>query len=556
MNKISYRNILVILGAVVLVLGVLFFAGAISSEPDADTAAVYSSDWYYLQGNEKISIPFPADIELTKDTSFTIYNDRIAADAVGNYVYVNNAIYRPEMYLDDTLLYRYDDGGLRRNPPELSYQICKAKIGDDVTAGTFKITYHQSDTSMISLPEVRVGSADSIIKALFFTNAYTSVITITMITLGILVLLVGIITFRQDYTNKRKLLLLGAFLVLMGIWCTTDSPLVQYLLDYSNINMNLDFFVFMFLILPFVGYIKNITGMDKYKSLQFIIIAVFLNSLIQMILVLLNVFTLLQMVPVTHLLIVISVVVSVVLLCREYQKNKVREVLLCLRAFAIFGGTSVISILIYFLKSELFYQNLLQTGLLVFILILMWNIVTEFITSLQYKAEAKAYKKLAEVDKLTNLSNRRSFDSKISEIERNTEQYENVLLIFIDVNGLKWINDSFGHTKGDEAIIAAADCIKKSYQKQGFCYRIGGDEFCVIIENPLVSGQDAIRLIENEVKRYNKTFANEFQLTVAVGCSFIKENGSTKSIATWKEEADINMYEDKKEKKFEGKRIL
>ncbi len=51
----------------------------------------------------------------------------------------------------------------------------------------------------------------------------------------------------------------------------------------------------------------------------------------------------------------------------------------------------------------------------------------------------------------------------------------------MDINGLKCINDSLGHAAGDELICAAADCMKECFQNYGNVYRIGGDEFVIIM---------------------------------------------------------------------------
>lgn len=552
MKKLNDKHVLILLGILIIGLGVLFFAKVIPLEQAGDSAIAVRDGWYYLQDGEKKVISLPMDIDVKDEASVTIYNDQIAAEYAGDYVYVTNAIYRPIIYVDDRMLYRYDDGGLRRNPPELSYQICKGKLLDQMMNKTLRITYQPSDNKTISLPEVYVGSVDTIVEDLFLSNAYITVITITMIMLGIFILLIEVITIKHRYAFKQKLLMLGLLLLTTGIWCVTDSPFFQYLLGYSNVNMYADFFVFMFLILPFIGYVKSINGMEHYSSLRYLILASLGNVVLQTIMALFTSLTYIDMVPVSHALIVAGVSASIYLLFKEYQKHKKQEVFLCLRAFAIIGIFAVISILVYFMKPALFYQNLFQTGILLFVLILLWNMVSEFIESLKYKAEAKTYKQLAEVDKLTNLANRRAFDSEISVIEQNVEQYENVLLMFIDVNGLKRINDSFGHLMGDEIIMAAADCIRRAFHQHGLCYRIGGDEFCVLIDNPLFSDVDAISFVEQEVESCHQALEEECHFSVAIGCSYLKQGAITKSIARWKEEADNQMYEDKKKKKFQG----
>ena len=57
------------------------------------------------------------------------------------------------------------------------------------------------------------------------------------------------------------------------------------------------------------------------------------------------------------------------------------------------------------------------------------------------------------------------------------------VLVVFDVDAFKQINDSYGHVQGDLCLAEIAECIKKAYANFGYCYRIGGDEFCVLLKN-------------------------------------------------------------------------
>ena len=88
---------------------------------------------------------------------------------------------------------------------------------------------------------------------------------------------------------------------------------------------------------------------------------------------------------------------------------------------------------------------------------------------------------LIEADQLTGLYNRRSYDHRLDMLrcEKKTAG-----IVMLDVNQLKKINDTLGHKAGDELICGASTCIRQVFSKYGTCYRIGGDEFAVIL-NPL-----------------------------------------------------------------------
>lgn len=94
----------------------------------------------------------------------------------------------------------------------------------------------------------------------------------------------------------------------------------------------------------------------------------------------------------------------------------------------------------------------------------------------------------AEHDKLTNLYNRTGYVSLYKRM-----RLSKVLYILIDVDGFKGINDEFGHDIGDKVLIRIAECLERRFgEDNAFVFRIGGDEFSVLIENVDQSTDDAV----------------------------------------------------------------
>ena len=147
-------------------------------------------------------------------------------------------------------------------------------------------------------------------------------------------------------------------------------------------------------------------------------------------------------------------------------------------------------------------------------------------------------------DSLTGLENRYAFDAKLSGIMEKDLKDSNWILIMMDVNGLKYVNDTYGHDAGDELIRSAAKVIKESYGKEGDCYRIGGDEFIVLLN---VANQVARRLekdYEEVLSQHNQTAL--YKLSIAKGQSSLRNNaGQIKTLSDWKQDADLAMYADK-----------
>lgn len=157
----------------------------------------------------------------------------------------------------------------------------------------------------------------------------------------------------------------------------------------------------------------------------------------------------------------------------------------------------------------------------------------------------KQLQNIATTDSLTGLENRLAFDEFLSKISNEDDDADTEwVILMIDVNGLKYTNDTFGHLAGDALIIAAANVIVDAYGHHGKCFRVGGDEFVVIVD----ATSDMMYKLHCKLKRsiaeYNKEAM--YHLSLAVGESRLKNDfGRRKPISDWKMEADLNMYHNK-----------
>lgn len=115
-------------------------------------------------------------------------------------------------------------------------------------------------------------------------------------------------------------------------------------------------------------------------------------------------------------------------------------------------------------------------------------------------------------DDLTGLYNRRFYEEEIKRLD--TPRNLPISIIMGDVNGLKLVNDAFGHQKGDELLIKAAAAIKSSCRADDIVARWGGDEFVVLL--PKTGTQE----VEEIIKRIKEHYANEYINALKVSISF------------------------------------
>lgn len=142
-----------------------------------------------------------------------------------------------------------------------------------------------------------------------------------------------------------------------------------------------------------------------------------------------------------------------------------------------------------------------------------------------------------QLDGLTGLLNQNSFLNRSEEMH-----YTNGMLIVFDVDDFKHVNDVFGHVKGDSCLSIIADCIKKAYAKYGYCYRIGGDEFCFLLKNSRNEEACSVQF-ESFIKKKRNKYT--YLPSVSYGSALLL----TGDIVSVKDLADQNMYLNKKKHK-------
>lgn len=146
------------------------------------------------------------------------------------------------------------------------------------------------------------------------------------------------------------------------------------------------------------------------------------------------------------------------------------------------------------------------------------------------EAKQKLYHKLAFQDILTGLKNRTAFEKKMNEIRTEEKEWKtehpkgNWVVLVTDMNGLKKINDGLGHTKGDEAIIRTGFLLMENFEGIGNCYRIGGDEFCVLSKvERMEDFEEACSEFRAAVRKADEQ--TEYQYAVSVGYCVVDESG-------------------------------
>ena len=144
--------------------------------------------------------------------------------------------------------------------------------------------------------------------------------------------------------------------------------------------------------------------------------------------------------------------------------------------------------------------------------------------NVRYRLESQAYERLSREDGLTGLETRVNFEKKLESISADMGRYRDILLMYIDIDQLRVINEEYGRAAGDEMVVSSARCVENVFREKGTCYRIG---------------------LKEELRNIGRGCRHRFSLSLG-GSHLRNKDGSLKSMGEWKYEADRKLYENKK----------
>lgn len=183
-------------------------------------------------------------------------------------------------------------------------------------------------------------------------------------------------------------------------------------------------------------------------------------------------------------------------------------------------------------------------GILIFSIVATVALIDNFVK--EYRNETLKYmrEKLVYKDILTSMKNRQSFEKQLKEDDKNINNFNSYWTISIDLSDIKYVNNNFGYSHGDKLIQNLADSIEDTFEDIGNCFRIGGDEFIILIKNePKEKVERYIELFQSVVSSYNKL--HDIKMITSLGYDSYKF-GYDKSIFDLVSRTDYMMCKNKR----------
>ncbi len=159
-----------------------------------------------------------------------------------------------------------------------------------------------------------------------------------------------------------------------------------------------------------------------------------------------------------------------------------------------------------------------------------------------------SFREQALKDELTGLYNRRMLEKALkTRMQKAYGQKSDFCIVSIDMDGLKYINDTFGHMEGDNALCGLADTLKAVSGESVIAARVGGDEFTLCVDTSDESKVlELVKDIYTRIQAYNDEKQKAYQLSASIGYAFYQRG---EELITCMKRADENMYVEKTKKK-------
>ena len=357
--------------------------------------------------------------------------------------------------------------------------------------------------------------------------------------IGLMLILFWILE-RKNANNRKTILCFGGFAFLLGLWCLNETEFVTIL--WGN-RCGASFFAFIMLMLiplPYVKYTEALFADHKGGFVTGIVCASLLNVFICIPLHLAGIAALKQTVFITHALLLLSAIYQIVVMVKSYFKKGFDRILL-INLIGMFGiiVSALVDLGVYYTSMQ---KNpvILHFGLLISVCILGTAALLDARKDIDELKSVRLYKEIALKDMQTGLYNRNAYDQWVN----SKKEFSHMAILVFDINNLKQCNDTLGHEAGDQLIRRSANLMLRVFGKYGRIYRIGGDEFCTVLEKKDINIQSKI----NRFKELQSVKQDEISLSIACGYALYNPKTDT-TIEDTRKRADHSLYEDKEKMK-------
>lgn len=413
--------------------------------------------------------------------------------------------------------------------------------------------YTVYEESRACVDNLTLGPAAGSILSMLQSKSFSFITCLLLLFIGVLLIVADIpINIRKE--KNHELLYLGLFATSIAVWCFAETNIMQLFTNDSRMLQLVSCSSLMMIPIPIVLYLDAAFELHRHFLVPVICFASGAEFVICTILHLTKILDFHETLTLTHiLLLTLTVIMISVIFWNVFLKAKSHSVFQFLRTIGFSGicFATVIDIIRYYRGSGSDSAMFVRVGLLIFVICYGSSSLEKTINAVKLGVQSELISQLAYRDGLTAIGNRTAFQEQLESLEGTKESLECIAIIMFDVNDLKYVNDNLGHQVGDKMLVASANIIKESFSAlNASCYRIGGDEFAVILsgEHTRERCKEGLAQFKKNEKAFNENDTEKlFHVSIASGYAFYEKTDNNSKLDDIYREADAKMYQNKKE---------
>lgn len=545
------RVFFILLLALVVLLtfaSALRYSVVLDGLPDTEPGRL-NTGWFYEDGNSLQPLSqLPCELELESDRLYLVRSIS-EKDGGRNYVLAVETRYQSiRVWADELLIYEAAQG--REHALSSMWHFIPWEKYSGASSLKIELTRYDGRYDW-SLPAIMQDNPDTIKVYLLKTHLPIILVWLCCMIFSLLLVITIVPMALKKVAGIPIILSLAAFIFLSGTWILLDSKITTIAGGNYALTYFFSYMVFYLLPVPLLFFFQQILEL-KSKLLRHLTWLTAGNAGLWMLLHLLKLVPIRNTSTSVHIIIIISLAVFIWEIFKRKEKEKRRRLLCTFWGLLLIFAAAFISIVFYYMGilPPANSAVLFAWGLLALIVCMLMDTVMIFGRIWKENQYTGLYRQLATEDSMTMLSNRNAYELRLQELIDKPPRELNYIIF--DIDGMKHINDTYGHNMGDQVISLVARCIFEVFGALGDCYRIGGDEFCVIITVPVG--------ISHKLRQFERTLElrNELGLSVKVSHGWHKrkfqKDGpvSPKDITGLKDAADKKMYLNKGDRRREN----
>lgn len=552
-------TIMLLFFAIMIIIPICNYKGPTLAEDFFHQPAAYDAGWHTAEGEEVILKKLNTVKGTTVGEEYSIYNTIPDTIEEGDALCFRSKNIFYKVYIDNELQYSpyVPESPIYTQSYGTNWNYVPLPVADAGKQIEVRITYVYAD-SRACMDQICIAPPGGAILSTLGSKLTTFITCILLLFVGLL-LIVADIPINMRSEKNHELRYLGLFAVSIAIWCTSETNLIQFYLGDNRLMQVVSCSALMLIAIPAVLYLKAAFGF-RYK---FWVPLFSLLSLTQFIvcwgLHFLGIADIHQTLTVVHLLLAATAAILMYTIIRSSIKDSQKQGRNLYRMLRTIGLSAisvaaVIDIIRYYNGNSTDSALFVRIGLLLFILCFGSSSLEKTINAVKLGVQSEFVAQLAYRDGLTEIGNRTAFEEHLADLEKVKDELPAIGIVMFDVNDLKYVNDHMGHHYGDEMLVKSADIIRSAFEHSGSkCFRIGGDEFAVLLSGANVQDdyEESIAQFSDNMKQFNEQPDKKFRISIASGFAVYDKNNSSTRLMDIYQQADKQMYDNKRKMKAE-----